>query len=126
MKPRHTLKKLKIWNDAIDLAVEIYKMTDTFPKEERFNLVSQMNRCVVSISSNIAEGSGRNHDKEFRHFLGIANGSANELISQLTIANRLGYVSNETYKNIEARIERNQSNIYSFASTLNKPTSQSS
>lgn len=72
-------KELKIWQDTIDLAVDVYKLTKLFPAEEKFGLVSQMNRCVISISSNIAEGAGRNNEKEFRQFLGIALGTACEL-----------------------------------------------
>ncbi len=72
-------KELKIWQDTIDLAVDVYKLTKLFPAEEKFGLVSQMNRCVISISSNIAEGAGRNNEKESRQFLGIALGTACEL-----------------------------------------------
>ena len=68
----HKFKDLKIWQDSIELAVEIYKLTKEFPIDERFGLTSQMNRCSVSVSSNIAEGAGRNNPKEFRQFLGIA------------------------------------------------------
>lgn len=70
----HQFKNLKIWQDSINLAVDIYKLTKLFPSEEKFGLVSQINRCVISISSNIAEGAGRNNPKEFRQFLGIALG----------------------------------------------------
>ena len=91
-------KELKIWQESIDLAVEIYKLTKPFPAEERFGLVSQINRSVISISSNIAEGAGRNNDKEFRHFLGIALGSACELESQLVVSNKLCLISEEELK----------------------------
>ena len=76
MKARHNLRKLKIWTDAVDLAVDIYQITSKFPKDERFGLISQMNRCAVSISSNIAEGAGRNSPGEFIQFLGIAKDQA--------------------------------------------------
>lgn len=75
----HQFKNLKIWQDSINLAVDIYKLTKLFPSEEKFGLVSQINRCVISISSNIAERAGRNNPKEFRQFLGIALGSACEI-----------------------------------------------
>lgn len=91
-------KELKIWQDSIDLAVDIYKLTKLFPSEEKFGLVSQINRCVISISSNIAEGAGRNNEKEFRQFLGIALGSACELESQLIVSNRLKLISEEEIK----------------------------
>lgn len=86
-------KELKVWQEAIDLAVETYKITKMFPADERFNLISQMNRSAVSISSNIAEGCGRNNPKEFRQFLGIAQGSACELESQMIISQRLDFLS---------------------------------
>lgn len=71
----HEYKKLKVWNDAIELVTDIYLITKTFPDSEKYGLVSQINRCAVSIPSNIAEGAGRNSNGEFRQFLGIANGS---------------------------------------------------
>ncbi len=91
-------KELKIWQDSIDLAVDVYKLTKFFPSEEKFGLVSQINRCVISISSNIAEGAGRNNEKEFRQFLGIALGSACELESQLIVSSKLEFLSEEELK----------------------------
>ena len=88
----HKYKELLVWQKAVDLAVDVYKITKQFPNEEKFGLVSQINRCGVSISSNIAEGAGRNTTGEFNHFLGIATGSSFELETQLTIANKLGYI----------------------------------
>ncbi len=81
----HNLKELKIWNKAIDLTVDVYKATASFPSEERYGLTSQARRSAVSIPSNIAEGAGRNSNKEFSNFLGIANGSSYELQTQLVI-----------------------------------------
>ena len=83
------LKDLKIWNKAMDLTVEVYKATSTFPTDERFGLTSQSRRAAVSIPSNIAEGAGRNSMKEFNNFLGIANGSSYELQTQLVIAKQI-------------------------------------
>ncbi|RZL13238.1 MAG: four helix bundle protein, partial [Pedobacter sp.] len=83
------LSELKIWNKAIDLTVNVYKATSSFPSDERFGLTSQSRRAAVSIPSNIAEGAGRNSMKEFNNFLGIANGSSYELQTQLVIANKL-------------------------------------
>ncbi len=75
----HNYKQLEVWKKGIDLATIIYALTKKFPKEEKFGIISQMRRCVVSISSNIAEGAGRNSDKEFRQFLNISFGSCSEL-----------------------------------------------
>ena len=82
----HNLKELKIWNKAIDLTVEIYKVTEKFPKEERYGLNSQIRRAAVSVPSNISEGAGRNSKGEFKQFLGIANGSSYEVQTQCSYA----------------------------------------
>lgn len=89
---KHNVKELKIWQKAIDLTIDVYKVTGQFPPEEKYGLTSQIRRAAVSIPSNIAEGAGRNSDKEFLHFLGISNGSSFELMTQLTIANRLDLI----------------------------------
>ena len=118
MKARHNLRKLKIWNDAVDLAVDVYQITSRFPKEEKFGLVSQMNRCTVSISSNIAEGAGRNSVGEFIQFLGIANGSSNELFTQLVISSRLKLINEKTLEMLEDRIDKMQRSTYNLSKTL--------
>ncbi|MCK6650158.1 MAG: four helix bundle protein, partial [Bacteroidia bacterium] len=68
-------KNLLVWKKGMDLVVEIYSHTDKFPDKEKFGLTNQINRCAVSVVSNIAEGAGRNSEKEFNNFLGIALGS---------------------------------------------------
>jgi four helix bundle protein len=107
----HRYKELKVWQKAIDLAVEVYKITERLPQNERFGLISQMNRAVVSIPSNIAEGAGRNSLKEFDNFLGIALGSSFELDSQLLISNRLSYIKDLDYERLENHIEHLQNMI---------------
>ena len=88
----HNIEELKIWNKAMDLAVQVYELSSKFPSDERFGLMSQVRRCAVSIPSNISEGAGRNTKGEFKQFLGIANGSAYELQTQLIIANKLNFL----------------------------------
>lgn len=88
----HQFEKLKIWQKAMDIAVHIYEISSLLPYDEKFNLIHQIKKCAISIPSNIAEGSGRNSEKEFVHFLGIANGSTFELITQLVLAKRLNLV----------------------------------
>ena len=75
---RHTYKNLKIWNLGIEIVDDVFKITDVFPKEEKFGLTSQINRCSISIPSNIAEGSSRTA-KSFSHFIDISLGSSFEL-----------------------------------------------
>jgi four helix bundle protein len=90
-----THKDLDSWKKAIDLVTEIYQLTRLFPDHERFGLSSQMQRSAVSIPSNIAEGSGRDSMKETIHFLYVSQGSLAELETQLIIAGKLKYLTNE-------------------------------
>lgn len=85
-------RDLLVWQKAMDLVVEIYRLTKAFPPDERFGLTIQIRRVAVSIPSNIAEGHGRLHRADFLRFLSIARGSLTELETQLQIATRLGYL----------------------------------
>jgi four helix bundle protein len=116
----HNLKELKIWNKAMDLAVNVYKATSAFPSDERFGLTSQSRRAAVSIPSNIAEGAGRNSKKEFAHFLGIANGSSFELQTQLVISNKLNLIDSDLLNELLNQIDELQKMSYSFQQMLNK------
>ncbi len=116
----NNLKELKIWNKAINLAVDVYKATSTFPNDERFGLTSQSRRAAVSIPSNIAEGAGRNSVKEFNQFLGIANGSSYELQTQLVIANRLAILESEILDPLLTQIDELQKMTYGFQQMLEK------
>jgi len=87
-------KDLKVWQEAIDLVEEIYKIINSFPKNETYALADQLKRAAVSIPSNISEGASRNTLKEYIQFLYIALGSSSEVETQLIIAERLGYVEN--------------------------------
>ena len=93
---------LKVWQKAMDLTVEIYRLVKKLPKEETYALSDQMRRSAVSIPSNIAEGKSRNSNKEFTHFLHIARGSKSELETQLLISVRVNYL---TEKDIQAAIQ---------------------
>ncbi len=92
-----THKDLRVWRKAIDLVKLLYSKTNHFPKEEIYGIVSQMRRASVSIPSNIAEGYGRNSDKELAHFLYIALGSAAELETQLIISFELSFMKKEDF-----------------------------
>lgn len=91
----HQYKDLILWQKSIEVVSEIYRLTAQFPDKERFNLISQINRAAVSILSNIAEGAGRNSDKEFLYFLAIAHASTYEVETQLIISKNLGYLLEE-------------------------------
>lgn len=94
----HQFEKLKIWQKAMDLVVDVYKSTNNFPKEEKYGLTSQMRRSAVSIPSNIAEGSGRNSNQQFNYFLGVASGSTSELITHTFLSERLDLIDTETMR----------------------------
>lgn len=87
--------ELALWQKSIDLVEKIYVITREFPKSEQYGLTSQMRRCSISISSNIAEGAGRNSSKDFIRFLNISSGSLSELETQLVIADRLNFINAE-------------------------------
>jgi four helix bundle protein len=97
-------EKLDVWKLAKDFALNIYKTTKTFPEEERFGLVSQMNRAGISIASNIAEGSSRKSKKDKAHFYQIAYSSLMELASQIIIGKDLGFISENEYLTLRSKI----------------------
>lgn len=114
----HNFKKLKIWIVSIELVTESYKLTRTFPDFEKFGLSTQMNRCAVSIPSNIAEGSSKSTDKHFNKYLEDSLGSAFEWETQLIIAFNEGYLSEEKFKKLEEKIKQIQKMISGFQSGL--------
>ncbi|MEJ2069149.1 MAG: four helix bundle protein [Syntrophobacterales bacterium] len=99
-----TFRELVVWQKALDLVKEIYRVTQEFPKEEIFGLTSQLRRAAVSVPSNIAEGQGRLTEKEFRQFLGNARGSLAEVETQIIIANDLDFINDQDFKNLSAMI----------------------
>jgi four helix bundle protein len=90
-------ERLDVWRKSIDFVVDLYKVTESFPKDERFGLTSQLRRAAVSIPANIAEGAGRKSGKEFGYFLSNSQGSASEVETELLISHRLGYLSDADY-----------------------------
>ena len=108
---KHRYKNLKIWELGMKIASEVFELSRTFPKDEKFGLTSQISRCSVSIPSNVAEGSSRT-DKSFSHFLDIALGSSFELETQLIIATNRQYIGEEEFKSLEKFIQEFQKNDY--------------
>lgn len=114
----HKIQDLRIWHKAIDLATEVYKATEDFPTEEKYGLTSQIRRSAVSVPSNIAEGAGRNSNKQFCHFLGISNGSSYELQTQLIISNRLKLINEETVQPLLQSIDEIQKMNYKLQESM--------
>jgi len=111
-----TYRNLQIWQKGIELVKEVYKITENFPKQEVYALVSQMRRSAVSIPSNIAEGFRRFHNKEYKRFLYISLGSCAELETQITIAKELKYIQ----ASIETRLLEKLDHICRMTSNLLK------
>ena len=93
-------REYKVWQDAVAYATYVYEITSQMPWFEKKGLCDQLQRAVVSISSNIAEGAGRPTDYDFAHFLDLSLGSANEVETQLLISKNLSYISEEQYNQL--------------------------
>jgi len=115
----HNFKELRIWQDSVDIVEDIYKVLKDFPKNEQYGLVSQMNRCSVSIPSNIAEESGRGSNKDFIRFLNISLFSAFELETQLIISKRIEFINTESFNSINTKLTKVQKMIFVFIEKLN-------
>ena len=98
-------EKLDVWQRAVDLAAFIYGVTGKFPSDEKFGITSQMRRAVVSVSSNIAEGSSRSSRQDFSRFVELAVGSLYELVSQGFIARKQGFLDEQAFKKLYADSE---------------------
>ena len=99
-------KKLNAWTDAVDLAQQIYRITERFPSNEQFGLTSQIRRAAVSIPSNVAEGAARQTKKEFLQFIHISKGSLSELDTQLELARRLEYLTQIEWESLNELLKR--------------------
>ena len=115
----HNFRELVAWQKAMQLTKEVYLLTNSFPASERYGLTSQIQRAVVSIPSNIAEGAGRPAEKELVHFLSFALGSAYELETELLLAGELDYISREQFEKINATVVEIQKLVYSLMKKFN-------
>ncbi len=110
-----SFQDLEVWKLSIDLARKLYNLTSKFPASEKFGLTNQMRRAAVSIPSNIAEGQGRNSTKEFKQFLAISLGSLAELETQLIIARKIEYLTQEDLNPFLATLDRTRKMIKGLA-----------
>jgi four helix bundle protein len=113
-------EKLEVWQKAIELADLIYDATRSFPDYEKFGLANQMRRAAVSVSSNIAEGSGRNAERDFIRFLQISYGSLMEVVSQLKIAEKRGFIEPQNAQRIYDLCEQTSRMLSGLRSSLER------
>ena len=107
-----SFEKLEVWKEAIQLSKKVYILTEKFPKEEKFGLISQVRRATNSISSNLAEGTSRITNKDKAHFTTIAFSSTMEVLNHLIVSKELGFVSEEKYSEL-------RNSIYKISNMLN-------
>ena len=120
---RHNFKKLKIWQEGMEIVSENYRLTRTYPDFERFNLISQMNRSAVSIPSNISEGSSKSTNRHFIKYLENSLGSAFEWETQLIVSYNEKYLDEEKFEELETKIlqiQKDQSDKSFLAGVIQK------
>ena len=113
-------REYKVWQDAVEYATCVYQQTSQMPYFEKKGLCDQLQRAVVSISSNIAEGAGRPTDADFAHFLDLALGSAYEVETQLLISLNVGYIQEEQYKELLKQNRSIQSQLVALIRSIRK------
>lgn len=114
-----SFKNLDVWKKSIEMVDSVYDATDSFPQNERYALAQQINRCAVSVPSNIAEGHERNSTKEFIQFLGIARASLAELETQVIISQNRSYISAENAENLYSSITHINKMLWKLMASLN-------
>lgn len=111
-------KQLVVWEKAHDVTLNIYRVTQSFPKAETYGLTSQLRRAASSVPANIAEGCGRNSDAEFAHFLQIAAGSASEVEYNLLLARDLQFIDSTEYETLDSKINEVKRMLNAFLKKL--------
>jgi four helix bundle protein len=111
-------KKLKVWEKAHHFTLQVYKITKNLPSDERFGLSAQLRRAAASIPTNIAEGCGRDSERELARFMSIAAGSSSEVEYQLILACDLNYISDETHRELNQQINEIKMMLNSFIKQL--------
>ena len=116
----NNFRELKVWQKTRSFTKEMYYLLKKYPADEKFALVSQMKRATISISSNIAEGSGRYTDKDFARFLDIALGSAYEIENQLILSNDLEFINNSDLNEFVNKIQEIEKMISGLIKSIRK------
>lgn len=117
-KKARNFRNYKVWQDAVEYASKVYKITSEMPWFEKKGLCDQLQRAVVSISSNIAEGAAKPSDIEFAHFLDTSLGSAFEVETQLLISKNVGYLSSDIYESLLTDLNEIERQINGLISRL--------
>lgn len=125
MQKTRNFRDYKVWNDAVDYATLVYRVTTKMPWFEKKGLCDQLQRAVVSISSNIAEGAGRPTDADFAHFLDQSLGSANEVETQLLISKNLQYITENQYEQLINKLTEIQKQLSGLINTIRHPRTPS-
>ena len=123
MGPRN-FREYRVWQDAVEYASLVYNVTDKMPWFEKKGLCDQLQRAVVSISSNIAEGAARSSSTEFIHFLNYALGSAFEVETQLLVSKNIGYLTDDIYSQLSNKISSIERQLNGLISSLRKSQGQ--
>jgi len=111
-------RELKVWEKAHRLTLQVYKITKKFPSDEQFGLTAQMRRAAASVPTNIAEGCGRDSERELARFMSIAGGSASEVEYQLLLACDLNYIQDEIYRELNQQINEVKRMLNTFIQKL--------
>ncbi|MFO7882020.1 MAG: four helix bundle protein [Kosmotogaceae bacterium] len=111
-------KDLQVWEKSMNLVARIYEITEDFPQNELYGLTSQIRRAAISVPSNIAEGNGRGHSKEFIQYLYLARGSLMELITLIEISYRLGFLKEETNNELKEKCKSINMMLYKLIKSL--------
>ena len=111
-------RKLKVWEKAHHLTLQVYRITKNFPSDERFGLTVQLRRAAASVPTNIAEGCGRDSERELARFMSIAAGSASEVEYQLLLACDLNYIQDEKYRELNQQVNEVKRMLNSFIQKL--------
>ena len=111
-------RELRVWQLAMDVVIEIYRVTRAFPAEEKFGLIAQLRRAAVAIPSNIAEGRSRLGRGEFRRFVSIARGSVAEVETQLAVAVALGFIGADEITSLSAQLDELSRMLFSLYRSL--------
>lgn len=114
----HTFKNIKVWQKAHEMVLQIYKVTKNFPNVEKYGLTSQLRRSASSVATNIVEGYKRKSDKDFAHFLNLADTSLEETKYHLLLAHDLGYLSRGNYQKLSILTEEVGKMLFGFQKSL--------